>query len=56
MIALLKGKIELKENRFVIVDVKGVGYKVYCPAPILEKLILKQEVKLFIHLYHREIF
>jgi len=54
MIALLKGKIELKKDKFIIIDVIGVGYKVYCPAPILEKLTLKQEVKLFIHLYHRE--
>ncbi len=54
MIALLKGKIELKKDKFIIIDVRGVGYKAYCPAPILEKLIPKQEVKLFIHLYHRE--
>ncbi len=54
MIALLKGTIELKDEKFVIVDVNGVGYKVYCPLPILEKLVLKEEAKLFIHLYHRE--
>lgn len=54
MIILLKGKIELKTDKFVAIDVNGVGYKVYCSLPILEKLILNQEVKLFIHLYHRE--
>jgi len=54
MIASLKGKIELKENKFVVVDVRGVGYKVYCPVPILEKLTFEEEVKLFIYLYHRE--
>ena len=54
MISLLKGKIESKNNKFVVIDVSGVGYKVYSPAPILEKLAPKQEVKLFIYLYHRE--
>lgn len=54
MISLLKGKIELKDEKFVVLDVSGVGYRVYCPAPILDKLILNQETKLFIHLYIRE--
>lgn len=55
MIALLKGKIELKSGRFVIIKVNGIGYKVFCSSSALEKLGDKgEEVKLFIHHYVRE--
>lgn len=55
MIALLQGKIELKTDKFVILNVKGVGYKVFCSGPTLKKLDKKAEkTKLFIHLYPRE--
>ena len=55
MIALLKGKIELKTNKFVILDVGGVGYKAFCSIAVLEKLGDKGgDAKLFIHLYSRE--
>lgn len=54
MIAFLKGKVELRTDKFIILNVQGVGYKVHCPLPILEKLTKGQEVKFYIHLYHRE--
>jgi len=55
MIASLKGKIELRTEKFIILDVNGVGYKVFCSTPVLKKLEDKQDsVKLFIHLYKRE--
>ncbi len=55
MIALLEGKIELKTNKFVILNVGGVGYKVFCSTALLGKLPDQGEkVKLFIHLYPRE--
>lgn len=53
MIALLRGKIELKTNKFVILNVKGVGYKIHCAAATLEK-IKDKENKFFIHLHPRE--
>jgi len=57
MIAMLQGKIELKTDKFVILNINGVGYKIFCSMAILEKLSNKgEEVKLFIHLYHRENF
>jgi len=52
MIASLSGKIELKTDKFVILDVNGVGYKVHCSPPTLKET--DKETKLFIHLYHRE--
>ena len=55
MIALLEGKIELKTDKFVILNVGGVGYKVFYSTATLGKLADKgKEAKLFIHLYPRE--
>ena len=57
MISLIEGKIELKADKFVVVDTGGIGYKVFCPVQILAKLPEKGEkVKLFTHLYVRENF
>ncbi len=55
MIAMLSGKIELITARFVVLDVSGVGYKVYCGSNTLKRIGEKgQEGKLFVHLYPRE--
>ena len=54
MIASLSGKIELKTDRYLILDVNGVGYKIYSSPSILKELEGKNETKLFIHLYPRE--
>lgn len=55
MITLLKGKIELKTDNFVIVETDGLGYKVFCSKQTLTKLPEPGEsVKLFTHLYVRE--
>jgi holliday junction DNA helicase RuvA len=55
MLALLEGKIELKTEKFVLVDAGGVGYKIFCPIQTLVKMPNKGEkVKLFTHLYVRE--
>ncbi len=54
MIALLAGKIELKTDKFIILNTGEVGYKVYCSSQTLRDLEDKKEAKLFIHLYLRE--
>ncbi len=54
MIASLSGKIELKTERYIILDVNGVGYKVHSSSLVLEQLEKGKESKLFIHLYPRE--
>ncbi len=55
MIALLKGKIELKTDKFIILDVNGIGYKIFCTLSTLKTLKNdKKENKFFIHLYPRE--
>ena len=55
MISLLKGTIESETEKFVILDVNSVGYKVYISGNTFKNLPKKgSEVKLYTHLYVRE--
>lgn len=54
MISLLCGRIELKTARFIILDLKGIGYRVFCPFSTLKKLKPKEQVKLFTHQHLRQ--
>lgn len=54
MIAHLKGKIEYLKNNYAVVDVSGVGYKVYLSAYTFGHIAGKSEISLFIHTYVRE--
>lgn len=55
MIYLLKGIVELNAENYVVVDVNGVGYKVYISGNTFKNLPKKGEkIKLYTHLYLRE--
>ena len=55
MIGFIEGKIEYSIDKHVIVDVNGMGYKIYISANTFKKLPKKGEkVKLYTHLYVRE--
>lgn len=55
MISLLKGTIESNTDKYVIVDVNGVGYKVYISGNTFKNLPKKGEkIKLYTHLHVRE--
>ena len=54
MIAKLKGKIEYSKNNYVVVDVNGVGYKVFLSIYTFGKVAGLKEVDLFIYTYVRE--
>ncbi len=55
MISHLEGKILDKNEKFFVVDVSGVGYKIFSHSGILEKIPEKgQNVKIWTHLYVRE--
>lgn len=54
MIHYIKGKVKLKENKFVVVEVAGLGFKVFCNPPTLEKIEEEKEIKLFTYLYLKE--
>jgi Holliday junction DNA helicase RuvA len=55
MIATLEGRIVAKGENYVIIDVGGVGFKVYIPSSLLGRLGgTGQEVSLFTHMHVRE--
>jgi Holliday junction DNA helicase RuvA len=54
MIAYVKGKIEDKQENFVVIDVSNIGYKVFCSSNVLDSVLEGQEIKLFTHLYLKE--
>lgn len=55
MISLLQGQVELKTEKFVILNVCGIGYKVFCSEKTLNKLPQKGgAVKLFTYLSVKE--
>ena len=54
MIAKLKGKIEYLRDNYAVVDVGGVGYKVFVSAFTMGKIASEKEVSFFIHTYVRE--
>ena len=54
MISKLKGKIEYIRDSYVVIDVNGVGYKVFATPFVLGKIAGKMEVNFFIYTYVRE--
>jgi len=55
MISYLEGKILDKNEKFFVVDVSGVGYRIFSHSGILEKIPENgQNVKIWTHLYIRE--
>lgn len=51
MIAFLKGQLFEKKSDSVVLNVSGVGYRVFCPVRILQSLKNGDEIFLFI--FHR---
>ena len=54
MIGSLHGEIKLKRENYILLDVAGVGYKVFVATPVLDKLAGGQEITLYIHHVVRE--
>jgi Holliday junction DNA helicase RuvA len=54
MIDFVRGKIALKELDYVVVDVNGIGYRVFCPNPYALTNKEDEDVTLFIHYHVRE--
>lgn len=54
MIGMLRGTLALKNDPFVIVDVQGVGYKVFVPQMLLSRKNKGDELTLFVHTLVRE--
>lgn len=55
MFAYIKGKLETKSDTFVVIDVQGVGYKIFMPSKSIQSLgELGQVVKVYTYYYVRE--
>ena len=55
MFAYIKGKLETKSDTFVVIDVQGVGYKIFMPSKTIETMgELGQLVKVYTYYYVRE--
>jgi holliday junction DNA helicase RuvA len=54
MIAKIKGKIEYLKDNYVVVDVQGVGYKIFLTVYTFGKIVGQENADLFIHTHVRE--
>jgi len=54
MIGMLQGKIAVKNDPFLLLNVQGVGYKVFTPHAILAQKNIADELTLFTHTLVRE--
>jgi len=54
MIHYLSGKIRLKDDKMVVLEVGGVGYKIFCSPGTLGKITEGQDIKLFTYLHLKE--
>src|SRR3972149_8458675 len=54
MISKISGKIILKTDKFVVIDVGGIDYKIGVSTDTLAKIKNKEEVSLWTHLHVRE--
>lgn len=55
MFAYIKGTLEIKGNDYVVIDVNGVGYKIFAPLSTIERLgEIGSTVKVHTHYYVRE--
>ena len=55
MFAYIKGIIDSKQDTFVVIDVQGVGYKIFMPTNSIKNLGKEGEIaKVYTHYYVRE--
>ena len=54
MIYHLKGKVEFKSGKFLVIEVAGIGYKAFCSPATLRKISEGEEIKIFTHLHLKE--
>ncbi len=50
MIYNLKGTVELKKESFIIIDVNGIGYKVFMPETSLQNIELNKNIKVYTYM------
>ena len=54
MIAYIKGKLEVKTKDYIIIDVNGIGYKIFMSDTSINELEKGKEVKIYTYMRVRE--
>ncbi len=55
MFAYIKGSLEQKTSNFIVIDVSGIGYRIFMPSKAIESLgELGEKVKVYTYYYVRE--
>ena len=54
MISYIKGKLEIKSKDYIVVDVGGIGYKIFMSETVIKELEKGREVKIFTYMKVRE--
>ena len=54
MIAYIKGKVEVKTKDYIIIDVNGIGYKIFMSDTSINELDKGKEVKIYTYMRVRE--
>ncbi len=50
MIAFLKGRVAIKTSNFMVIEVNGVGYKVFMTESAIQKKEIEDEIKVFTYM------
>lgn len=50
MIAFLKGKVAIKSNNYIVIEINGVGYKVFMPQSTLQEIETDAQIKVFTYM------
>lgn len=54
MLSYLRGKIKFKEENHIVLDIGGIGFKVFCSKRDLANFVLEKEIELLIYLYRTQ--
>jgi Holliday junction DNA helicase RuvA len=54
MISCLEGRIIFKGERFIVMDVSGIGYRIFVGPEVLRRVKKEETIRLWTHLYVRE--
>jgi len=54
MISYLKGTVQIKKQEYIVIDVGGIGYKVFMPENEIEQIQIESEIKVHTYLRVRE--
>ncbi len=54
LIEYVKGFVNYIDPKFIVIDVKGIGYQIFCPNPFVYQIDLVAEITVYTYQYVRE--